>query len=420
MVQRVVVAGAGLGALRSAESLRAYGYTGELVVIGAEPDAPYARPPLSKGVLSGAEEPATLTYRRRPALDDVQWRLGHAVVGIDLAQHEVRIDDGARLEYSALVLATGARARRLEVPGPPPTHRAGRHVLRTIPDAVRIRQALVPGTRLVVVGAGFIGCELAATATRLGCSVVCVTAEPEPMTRPLGARVGREVRRRLEHAGIAFRTGVGVDAFLGADTVSGVMLSDSSTVPADVVVEAVGSVCNIEPVAGTGWDLSDGVLTDAALRPVAAEPARTGDPAVHDGVAVVGDVARFPQPLLRGAPARIEHWSVPTDTGRRAGQVLAAHLEGRPPPAPNAWPAVPHFWSEQPPVRIHALGLPGAGDPQAVRLLYGELSTDFVVGYVDADEHLVGVVGLGDPRGIHRYRDALGTVVAADRRPVLA
>ena len=212
-------------------------------------------------------------------------------------------------------------ARRLPVPGPPPTAAAGRHVIRTLDDAIALRAALVPGARLVVLGAGFIGCEVAATARTLGCEVHCVAIDEFPMLRPLGPVLAAELQRRHEAQGVVFHLGVGVAEILGDERVEGVVLTDGTRLEADVVLEALGSRCNVEWLEGNGLDLSDGVLTDAALRPVAAATA-------VDGVAVVGDIARFPNRRFDDAAFRVEHWNVPTDTGRRAGAVLAAYLGG--------------------------------------------------------------------------------------------
>jgi NADPH-dependent 2,4-dienoyl-CoA reductase/sulfur reductase-like enzyme len=257
----------------------------------------------------------------------------------------------------------------------------------------------------VVVGAGFIGCEVAATARTLGCEVDVVAIDDVPMQRPLGPMLGGELQRRHEARGVRFHLGVGVDRLLGDDHVSGVVLSDGTELAADAVVEALGSQCNVGLLEGQGLDLTDGVLTDDALRPL-----RDGVPV--DGVAAVGDVARFPNPRFDHRAFRVEHWSLPTDTGRRAGEVLAAYLRHGPTPAyeevaTKPWEVLPSFWSDQFDIRMQSFGMPGLADPDGVRLLDGDLAGDCVVGYHRSGD-LMGVVGLGMVRELMAHRAALG------------
>ena len=253
--QRALVVGAGLAGLRGAEALRGQGYDGELVVVGDEPWAPYNRPPLSKEALAGTLAHDSLAFRVRAHASDVAWRHGESAASADLDARTVTLADGEVLEYDALVAATGVRARRLPIPGPPPSAAAGRHVVRTLDDAIALRAALVPGAQLVVLGAGFIGCEVAATARGLGCEVHCVAIDPLPMMRPLGPVLAAELRRRHEAHGVVFHLGVGVSGFLGAEHVEGVVLTDGTVLAADVVLEALGSQCNVEWLEGNGLDL---------------------------------------------------------------------------------------------------------------------------------------------------------------------
>lgn len=401
---RVVVVGGSLGGLRAAESLRSSGFGGRLTVVSEEAWFPYNRPPLSKEALKAGVEHATLEFRRRESVADVEWRLGSRAVACDLTGRTVTLDDGEVLSWDGLVAATGLRPRRLSVPGPPPEPAAGRHVLRTLDDAVALRERIRPGTRVVVAGAGFIGCEVAATARTLSCDVVNVAVDARPMIRPLGELLAAELQRRLEERGLAFRLGVGIDRFLGEDRVHGVRLSDGSELPADVVVEAVGSRCNTEWLAGNGLDLSDGVLADGALRMLRAD----GTPV--DGAHVVGDLARFPYPVIDAVPRRIEHWSLPTDTGRRAGSVLAAWLTGDAGAysrvVATPFSPIPSFWSDLFELRLQSFGIPGAGEE--VRVLEGDLDGPVVVGYL-RDGVLVGVVALDATRQAMPYRARLGS-----------
>ncbi|GAA1006538.1 ferredoxin reductase [Streptomyces sp. F-3] len=375
----VVVAGASMAGLRAAEQLRAAGWQGPITLVGEEPHMPYNRPPLSKEVLAGKASFASLAFRPRAAVADAEWRLGTRIVAADLGRRRVELDDGGSLPYAGLVVATGMRPRRLRCPGP----LAGRHTVRTLDDARGLREALTrPGVRVVVVGAGFIGCEVAATAVGLGVAEVTVVDPlPLPMVGPLGELLAGALLRRHEKRGVRFVLGTGVAGFEGAGHVTGVRLDDGTVLPADVVVEAVGSVANTEWLDGNGLDLTDGVLTDEHLR-VGGRPE----------VVAVGDVARFPNARYDGVPRRVEHWSIPTDTAKHAARVLAAHLGGTEPDmAPFA--PLPAFWSDQHDFRLQSFGAPGLGLDD-VRILDGDPDGDVLVGY-HRDGRLVGVVALG-------------------------
>ncbi|WDV56254.1 FAD/NAD(P)-binding oxidoreductase [Streptomyces coeruleorubidus] len=387
MSGRIVVAGASLGGLRAAEQLRAAGWTGGITVIGDEPHRPYNRPPLSKEVLAGKASFASLAFTPKASAADVEWRLGTRVTAARLAERAVELHDGSVLSYDGLVVATGMRPRRLRCPGPV----EGRHTVRTIDDARVLRDELTrPGVRVVVVGAGFIGCEVAATAVGLGAAEVTVVDPlPLPMVGPLGEMLARVLLARHEERGVSFVLGSGVTGFEGDDRVTGVVLSDGSVLPADVVVESVGSVANTEWLDGNGLDLSDGVLTDRHLR-VGGRPE----------VVAVGDVARFPNARYDGVPRRVEHWSVPADSAKHAAKVLVGGDAGLAPFAP-----LPTFWSDQHDFRLQSFGAPalGLGD---VRVLDGDTSGDVLVGY-RRDARLVGVVALGGQaaaRAAARYR----------------
>ncbi len=400
--QRVLVVGAGLAGLRTAEALRANGYGEEILVVGDETWAPYNRPPLSKEALSGDLSHEKLVFRVRANAADVTWRHGVSARSSDLDARHVTLSDGEVVPYDALAAATGVSARRLPIPGPPPTAAGGRHVIRTLDDAIALRAALVPGARVVVLGAGFIGCEVAATARTLGCEVHCVAIDAYPMLRPLGVELAAELRRRHEAQGVTFHLGVGVTAFEGDDHVTGVVLTDGTSLAADVVLEALGSRCNVEWLEGNGLDLSDGLLTDAALRPVR-------DGVALDGLAGAGDIVRFPNARFDDRAWRVEHWNVPTDTGRRAGAVLAAYLagEGYDAVVNQPWELLPSFWSDQFDVRLQSYGMPGLADPDGIRLLEGDLHDECVIGYHRGEE-LVGVVGVGMLRVVNGYRDRVG------------
>ncbi|MFJ1548453.1 NAD(P)/FAD-dependent oxidoreductase [Streptomyces sp. NPDC088246] len=393
----MVVAGASMGGLRAAEQLRAAGWTGAVTLIGDEPRMPYNRPPLSKEVLAGRAPFESLAFTPKASVDDVEWRLGATVVQARLDDRVVVLDDGEELRFDGLVAATGMRPRRLRCEGPSGPG-SGRHTVRTLADAQALRDELtLPGARVVVVGAGFIGCEVAATAIGLGVAeVTVVDPEPLPMLRPLGELLARALHRRHEERGVRFALGTGVKDFEGEGRVTGVVLSDGTVLPADVVVESVGSLANTEWLQGNGLDLSDGVLTDEQLR-VGGLPY----------VVAVGDVARFPNARYDGVPRRVEHWSVPGDTARHAAKTLVAHLAGNEADSAPFAP-LPTFWSDQHEFRLQSFGAPalGVGD---VRVLDGDPEGDVLVGY-HADGRLVGVVALGGhaaTAGAARYRAQL-------------
>ena len=390
---RVVVVGASMGGLRAAEAVIKAGYLGEVVVVGTEAHMPYNRPPLSKDALHAEPDLAGLQFRVPRAAKNVKWRLGSTAVSADMAAHTVTLDDGDVLGWRGLVAASGLRPRRLTVPGPS----GGRHVLRTVEDALALRASMTPGTRLVVIGAGFVGCEVAATARRLEVEVDVVAPDVVPMNRPLGRELGGALQRRHEAHGVRFHLNAVPVEFLSTisdpDRVGAVKLSDDSVIQADLVVEAVGSEPNVEWLAGNGLDLRDGLLCDHQLR-VEGRP----------DLVACGDIARFPNLRFDDQPRRIEHWTMVTDTARRAGHTLGSYLssgelDGSP------FRPVPSFWSDQYDLRIQSFGAVGLG-PQDVRVLEGDLDGEVAVGY-HRDGALVGVVmvGLG---GRHTfYRDLI-------------
>lgn len=367
-VGAVAVVGGSLAGLRAAEQLRAAGHTGPITVYSDEHHLPYNRPPLSKEVLADPERNTAalmferLAFRRRSSTADVDFRLGTRVHSADIAARTLTLDSGALERWEGLVVASGLRPRELRVDGP----KVGRHVLRTIDHCLSLRSALGRPSEVVVIGAGFIGCETACTLHKLGHRVTVVEPTGAPMNRVVGAELAQAVQAHHEAAGIRFVIGPGVAGFTGGERVTGVTLDTGETLPADLVVESVGSICNTEWLEGNaGIDLTDGVLTDNDL---AVEGARR--------VVAVGDIARFPNPLFDDVPRRVEHWNIPTDTAKRAAATLQAQLGGHaldlPPFAP-----VPAFWSDQLDLRFQSYGSPGLAD--TVETVEGDL-TDLATG----------------------------------------
>lgn len=407
--ERIVVVGGSLGGLRAAEQLRAHGWSGEILVVGAEPHFPYNRPPLSKNVLYERElrdtnaselvDRPVVALRRRSIVDDVDWLTGTTIVGADLDRRQLRTHRGDCLSYAGLVIATGLRPRRIDVSG----FDADRYVLRTVDDAVALRDRLRPGAKVAVVGGGFIGCEVAASARRIGCSVTVVEPAPAPMIRPLGADLARTLQTFHEDHGVTFRLGRSVAALsprhTNSEFLGGVVLDDGTEVEADVVVEAIGSQPNVEWLTGNELDLTDGVLCDNAMR-VGSRP----------DVVAVGDVARFPNPRFDRTPRRVEHWCVPTDTAHQAAGSLLHGLSGDAPTTAPEFEPLTSFWSDQFDTRIQGFGRTDIADN--IRTLEGThdsgwRTTGVATGYFRGTE-LVGVViagGTGSQR--MRYRSLL-------------
>lgn len=397
MSRHIAIVGGSLAGLRSAEQLRALGHTGPVTVYSAERHFPYNRPPLSKEALSQpdsdipADLATRLAFRRRASMADVDFRFGTPVVAADLAAHTVTVDSGATTVYDGLVIATGLRPRRLTVPGPD----RGRHVLRTVEDCLGMRTALQPDSRVIVVGAGFIGCEVAGTLSALGHRVTVVEPAGAPMQRVLGADLATAIQRHHTANGIEFVIGTGVAAFTGDDRVTGVVLDTGETLAADLVVEAVGSVCNVEWLDGNGLDLRDGVLTDNHL--AVADAA--------DAVAV-GDIARFPNPLFDDVARRVEHWSIPTDTAKRAAASLVGEPDDTTPFAP-----VPAFWSDQLDLRLQSYGSPALADE--IQVEEGSLDdlTAGVVATYHRDNRHIGTVAVNlSPARCRVLREAFTAV----------
>lgn len=404
MAQRVLVVGAGLGGLRSAEQLRAAGFADEIVVVGDEAHLPYTRPPLSKQGLIGELAHDTVALRRKPSVADVTWRLGVGVSSANLNERCLQLSDG-ELSYDGMVAATGVSARRLPLDAP----KSWRHIVRTLDDAYLLRAALTKDAKVVIIGAGFIGCEVAASARLIGAEVHVVDPMPVPLLRPLGLQLGAALQRRHEARGVTFHLGQTIVRIDGGPTgPSRVVLDLGTEIACTVIVEAVGSRPNTAWLEGNELDLSDGVMCDAALRPV-----------THAGpvpnVVVVGDIARFPNALFDSEPRRVEHWNIPTETSKQAATTLVAALGGETvagfPATPFA--PLPAFWSNQYDLRLQSFGLPGLGGDD-IQVLEGNLDDEVAIGY-HRDGRLVGVVLLGlTPRASH-YRHLI--ITAAPRMP---
>lgn len=398
MSKSVVIVGASMGGLRAAEALRNNGFEGQITVIGAEVHAPYNRPPLSKEVLAKEVTHDAVAFKLRAHVEDVIWHLGDPATSVDLETQVVTTNSGKAFEYDGLVIASGLRPRTLDLPN---GKLSGRHTVRTLDDAIGLRADLVPGARVIVAGAGFIGCEVAATARGLGCEVTNVAIDSFPMIRPLGEKLAAELQRRHESHGVSFRLGHGIKDLIGTDSLSGLILDDGESLEATVLVEAISSHCNVEWLANTNLDISNGVLTDSTLRAVTTEGRSV------EGVYVVGDLARFANPLFDDEARRIEHWNIPTETGKRVGAVLSAYLaqaDNFAELVAQPFAPLPSFWSDQYDMKIQGFGMPGLAD--RYELVDGELSGEFIMAYFRNDV-LIGVVGIGMTSEVMKYRKQL-------------
>lgn len=352
-MDNIVVVGGGAAGVAAVETLRAGGFTGSLALVCGEPELPYDRPPLSKQVLTGAWDPDRARFREASHYADLNVRLVHgAARSLDAASRTVELSDGYRLGYDGLIIATGVRPRLL----PSGHDLAGVHVLRGLADVAALRNAFEAASgeaasgRVVIVGAGFLGMEVAAAARGLGLHVTVVDPLPEPMIRQVGPVIGAAVAALHRGQGVVVRTGIGVTGLVGVagdrdgagdgtDRVAGVALDDGSTVPADCVLVAIGAVPETEWLAGSGLGLGNGVECDPCLR---AAP----------GVYAAGDVASWPSPRYQRR-IRIEHRMNATEMGICAAKNLLSEAAGG---ELEAFDPLPYFWSDQYKVKLQVHG----------------------------------------------------------------
>ncbi|OII68872.1 FAD-dependent oxidoreductase [Streptomyces sp. CC77] len=393
----IVVVGASLAGLRAAEALRSRGFAGTLTIVGDEPHLPYDRPPLSKQVLTSDVEP-DVTGLALPEGLDADWRLGRPAVGLDLEARTVTLSDGADVPYDGLVIATGSAARGWPASRPAPP--AGVVTLRGWDDAVALRGSLEPGRRLVVVGAGFLGGEIAAAGVARGLDVTLVEAADQPLERAIGAEPGAYIAALHREAGIDLRTGTTVTDFHAAPDgrLTGVVLSDGSTVPADTAVLALGAVPSTGWLEGSGLALDGGVHCDASLRAL-----RT-DGSTAPGVVAAGDVARVPHRLADGQPLALGHWTNAVEQGAAAAATLLAAEEAEP------YTGVPSFWSDLYGARIRSVGLPAAADE--ARIVEHDLPGRRLEVSYHRSGRLVGALTIGRTARLAFYRSTLQEMTA--------
>jgi NADPH-dependent 2,4-dienoyl-CoA reductase/sulfur reductase-like enzyme len=385
-VKSVVVVGASLAGLSAARALRTQGFDGALTVIGAEARRPYDRPPLSKEFLAGDVGEDALALEADDDDLNAQWLLGAHATRLDAAAGAVHLDDGTTVRADGIVVATGARARSW----PASARLAGVHVLRTVDDAIALRRELRPGARLVVIGAGFIGGEVASTAAKLGLHVTVVEAALAPLAGPLGVRLGAALARLHTEHGTRLLCGAPVADLTGRDRVTGVQLADGRRLAADVVLVGIGAIPNVEWLRDSPLELSNGVVCD--------EGGATSIP----NVVAVGDCAAWHEPSV-GWPHRVEHW---TGALERPAIAVATLLAGGRHDGVPAKP--PYFWSDQYGRRIQFAGIAAPGDE--ITFEVGTLrDASFLAVYRRGGEP-VAVLGVDQPRLFTRLRRQLAVV----------
>jgi NADPH-dependent 2,4-dienoyl-CoA reductase/sulfur reductase-like enzyme len=371
----VVIVGGGLAAARTAEQLRRSEYTGPITIVSNEKHLPYDRPPLSKEVLRAETDDVTLKPAEFYEENDITVLLGKGARSVNTDAMTVTLTDGSELGYDELIIATGLVPKRI----PSFPELPGIHVLRSFDESLKLRREADSARHAVVVGAGFIGCEVAASLRGLGVDVVLVEPQPAPLASVLGERIGSLVARLHRAEGVDVRCGIGVGEVLGTDKVEKVVLSDGTELDADLVVVGIGSHPATAWLEGSGVAVDNGVVCDAAGRASAPH------------VWAIGDVASWRNTV--GHQVRVEHWSNVADQAR----ALVPAMLGKDAPAAVT---VPYFWSDQYDVKIQCLGEPEATD--IVHVVEDD-GRKFLAFY-ERDGVVAGVVGGGMPGKVMKVR----------------
>jgi NADPH-dependent 2,4-dienoyl-CoA reductase/sulfur reductase-like enzyme len=382
----VLVIGASLAGLTATEALRNGGYDGELVVVDPSPQLPPDRPPLSKQVLAGEWEPERAVHRSATRLPElgVDLRLGVAARSLDAASRAVALSDGSELRADGIVLAMGAAPRHL-----PNEPARGVHVLRTMEDCLALRADLDAGpTRVAVIGAGFIGAEVAATCRGRGLEVTMIEAAPVPLGRVMPGDIGSFIAEVHRDHGVDVRLGVGVEGLDAADDgrVRAVRMADGSSIDADVVVVGIGVAPAVDWLADSGLTLGDGVRCDETCL---AAP----------GIVAAGDVASWPNPRF-GEVMRVEQWENAIEQGEHAARRLLAELGLA--ETPGSFGPIPWFWSDQYDRKIQMAGRPAAGDE--LHIVEGTVEERRFVALFRRDDRCTAVLGVNRPRHVMQAR----------------
>lgn len=379
----IAIVGASLAGLRAAETLRSEGFDGRVVLIGAENRLPYDRPPLTKEILRGEWDEDRIALRREPWEDlDLDLRLGRIATGLRPGPQAVDLDDGETIVYDGAIVATGASVKRL----PDQPELPGVFCLRTLDDALTLRSALEKRPRVVVLGGGFIGAEVAASARTMGCDVAIVEPEPVPMVRGLGLRLGEAAATLHRREGVDLRTGVGARGIGGRNAVEFVELTDGSKIACEAVVVGIGVRPATNWLANSGLKLDDGVLCDETCA------------ASAEGIVAAGDVARWRHPKYE-KPVRFEHWTNAVEQAVHAAKRL---LHG---PEVGAFAPVPIFWTDQFGVKMQVAGDVGRDDE--IKVVDGDPAELRFVALVRSGAKLGGVVAFKRPRLFIKYSEMI-------------
>lgn len=388
-LRTIAVVGGSLAGLRAVEALRRAGFDGRIDWIGAEAHDPYDRPPLSKQVLRGEWDLERIALVRG-GLDPLhaEVHFGMRAVRLDARERRIELEGGAQIAFDGLVIATGATPRKL--PGQPDL--AGLFLLRTLDDALAIRAALETGPRVAVVGGGFIGAEVAASCRERGLEVTLIEALGQPLEQALGPSIGALFAAIHRDQGVALRTGSAVAAIEGEGSVERVRLADGSVIPADVVIVGIGVRPETAWLAGSGVEISDGVVCD--------DHCMTSVP----DVVAAGDVARFPSARY-GESIRVEHW---THASEQAEAAVATLLHGRDVAKP--FDPVPYVWSDQYDTKLAVAGRPRASDE--LHVVEGSFADRKFVAITGRDGKLSGAIGLNRMRKLMEWRQSLREGIA--------
>ena len=382
MASGIVIVGAGQAGGEAAFALREGGFAGPVTIIGEEPHIPYERPPLSKELLVGDNEPADTYLRDQSAYveHDITLKLDVAVRSIDRTGKGVDLSDGSALDYDNLLIATGARVRRLELPG---ADLAEVFYLRDIADSLAIREALTPGAKLVVIGGGYVGLEVAASARKRGCDVTVIEVADRIMNRVVAPEMSAHFDAVHRAAGVDIRTGIAPDTIEGDGRVRELNLSDGSHIAADAIVIGIGIVPNSELAQNAGLDVDNGIRVD--------EFARTSDANIY----AAGDVTNHVNPLLARS-LRLESWQNAQNQAIAAANIMLGGDE------PHA--EIPWFWSDQYEINLQMVGAPESWD-QVVRR-DGSEDGRFTLFYLD-DGKLVAANTVDNARDIRPSRQLI-------------
>jgi len=384
-LSRITVVGASLAGLRAVEFIRRSGFQGQVVLIGDEEHLPYDRPPLSKVVLRGDWDQERLALRRSNYDDlDVHLVLGQRAVSLDTDSREIQLESGARIAFDGLVIATGSEVRAL----PNQPRLRGLHTLRTIDDALAIQAALRNRPRVAVVGAGFIGAEVAASARQLGLEVTMIESLQTPLAQSLGPRVGRLLQEAHERRGVQVRCGRRVQSFGGSERVESLLLDDGTEVRCDLVVVGIGVRPSTSWLAGSAVEVDDGVRCDETLAS-----------SVH-GIVAAGDVASWYNPLFEER-MRIEHWTNAVEQARHAVSTLLAA-----PGEAKSFESVPMFWSDQFEIKIQGVGRPRPSDE--IIFAGGTTASESFIALYSRAGRLVAAVAFNQAPKLIRLRSLIG------------